>query len=200
MTTYLGKSCSFGLPRVPFVNCRQFMYLVISLLVLRAGYRIWLYQFLIIAYLFTLQNVLCQRHCVWYWMVLVKWNIRNRKVCNKKNQTWVFVADRKFRPSESLFCITRHSLVMPNSDPRDGIFDLHLTPCKIRIISSFLDRQNSHWFEHIYLFMYWTHPNFTKLSYCQIYSRLWSGLDVVYGNVFFLDFFSYLWVFCIRSV
>ena len=35
MTTYLGKSCSFGLPRVPFVNCRQFMYLVISLLVLR---------------------------------------------------------------------------------------------------------------------------------------------------------------------
>ena len=43
-----------GLPRVPFVNCRQFMYLVISLLVLRAGYGIWLYQFLIIAYLFTL--------------------------------------------------------------------------------------------------------------------------------------------------
>ena len=28
MTTYLGKSCSFCLPRVPFVNCRQFMYLV----------------------------------------------------------------------------------------------------------------------------------------------------------------------------
>ena len=34
MTTYLGKSCSFCLPRVPFVNCRQFMYLVISLLIL----------------------------------------------------------------------------------------------------------------------------------------------------------------------
>ena len=31
MTTYLGKSCSFCLPRVPFVNCRQFMYLAISL-------------------------------------------------------------------------------------------------------------------------------------------------------------------------
>ena len=28
MTTCLEKSCSFGLPRVPFVNCRQFMYLV----------------------------------------------------------------------------------------------------------------------------------------------------------------------------
>ena len=54
MTTYLGKSCSFCLPRVLFVNCRQFMYLVISLLVLRAGYGIRLYQFLIIAYLFTL--------------------------------------------------------------------------------------------------------------------------------------------------
>ena len=53
MTTCLGKSCSFGLPRVPFVNCRQSMYLVISLLVLRTGCGIWLYQFLIIAYLFT---------------------------------------------------------------------------------------------------------------------------------------------------
>ena len=31
MTTCLGKSCSFGLPRVPFINCCQFMYLVISL-------------------------------------------------------------------------------------------------------------------------------------------------------------------------
>ena len=30
MTTYLGKSCSFGLPRVPIVNCHQFMYLVSS--------------------------------------------------------------------------------------------------------------------------------------------------------------------------
>ena len=41
------------LPRVSFVNCCQFMYLVISLLGLRAGCGIWLYQFLIIAYLFT---------------------------------------------------------------------------------------------------------------------------------------------------
>ena len=50
MTTCLGKSYSFGLPRVPFVNCCQFMYLVISLLVLRAGCGIGLYRFLIIAY------------------------------------------------------------------------------------------------------------------------------------------------------
>ena len=65
MTTYLGKSCSFCLPRVPFVNCRQFMYLVISLLVLRAGYGIWLYQFLIIAYLFTFRQFwACRESCV----------------------------------------------------------------------------------------------------------------------------------------
>ena len=53
MTTCLGKSCLYCLPRVPFVNCCQFMYLVLSLLVLMAGYGIWLHQFLIIAYLFT---------------------------------------------------------------------------------------------------------------------------------------------------
>ena len=57
MTTYLGKGYSFGLPRVPFVNCRHFMYLVISLLALRAGCGIWLYQFLNIAYLFTLNRL-----------------------------------------------------------------------------------------------------------------------------------------------
>ena len=28
MTICLGKSCSFGLPRVPFINCFQFMYAV----------------------------------------------------------------------------------------------------------------------------------------------------------------------------
>ena len=56
MNTCLGKSCSFGLPRVPFVNYCQFMYLVISLLVLRTGCGILLYEFRIIAYLFTLQS------------------------------------------------------------------------------------------------------------------------------------------------
>ena len=56
MTICLGKSYSFGLLRVPFVNCCQFMYLVISLLVLRTGCGIRLHQFLIIAYLFTLQR------------------------------------------------------------------------------------------------------------------------------------------------
>ena len=46
-------TCSFGLPPVPFVNCCQFMSLVIFLLVLRAGCGIRLYQSLIIAYCFT---------------------------------------------------------------------------------------------------------------------------------------------------
>ena len=39
MTICLGKNCSFGFPRVPFVNCCQFIYLVISFWVLRA--RFW---------------------------------------------------------------------------------------------------------------------------------------------------------------
>ena len=79
MTTYLGKSCSFCLPRVLFVNCRQFMYLVISLLVLRAGCGIWLYQFLIIAYLFTFQNGLKCKQRVEYANIRVQiiWT-RNR--------------------------------------------------------------------------------------------------------------------------
>ena len=83
MTTYLGKSCSFCLPRVPFVNRRQFMYLVIPLLVLRAGYGIWLYQFLIIAYLFTLHidtmdlsSIPSRREiCVWLIMKSVPWSL-----------------------------------------------------------------------------------------------------------------------------
>ena len=57
MTTCLGKSCPFALPRVPFVNCCHFMHLVISFLVLRAGYGVLLYQFLIIAYLFTFYTI-----------------------------------------------------------------------------------------------------------------------------------------------
>ena len=64
------------------------MYLVISLLVLREGYGIWLYQFLIIAYLFTLQHLQNLYHVfidfkkafdrVWYealWTTMRKYNI-----------------------------------------------------------------------------------------------------------------------------
>ena len=78
MTTYLGKSCSFDLPRVPFVNCGQFMYLVISLLVLRTGCGIWLYQFLVIAYLFILHGMVYgmawqELHCLWCGLASMAW-------------------------------------------------------------------------------------------------------------------------------
>ena len=116
MTTYLGKRCSFGLPRVPFVNCRQFMYLVISLLVLRVGFGVWLYQFLIIAYLFTLynfptvmelwirnvyidlhgrqskQNVTCSLTCFWhrlrfvFLLILIPFTIRLGPLQHLKSQ------------------------------------------------------------------------------------------------------------------
>ena len=42
----------------------------------------------------------------------------NRKVCKKKNISWLYGADRKIRPSGSLFGITRQSVVMSNSDTR----------------------------------------------------------------------------------
>ena len=82
MTTYLGKSCSFGLPQVPFVNCCQFMYLVIYLSVLRAGCGIWLYQFLIIAYLFTLKPMrrYLQKKCSCSY--IFHWNSRHWLKCS----------------------------------------------------------------------------------------------------------------------
>ena len=77
MTTYLGRSCSFGLPRVPFVNCFQFMYLDISLLVLRAGCGIWLYQFLIIVYLFTILN-----GSVWFYFGIISIDLISLDILN----------------------------------------------------------------------------------------------------------------------
>ena len=68
MTTCLGKSCSFALPRLSFVNFSQFMYLVLSLLGLRAGYGI---RFLIIAYLFTLYYM-STKCCISSSLVLTK--------------------------------------------------------------------------------------------------------------------------------
>ena len=38
MTTCVGKSCSFGLPRVTFVNVYQFVCMLLSLLVLRVEF------------------------------------------------------------------------------------------------------------------------------------------------------------------
>ena len=49
---------------------------------------------------------------------MLKSNAGDQKECKKKNLSWFFGADRKIRPSGSLFGITPQSLVMPNSDPR----------------------------------------------------------------------------------
>ena len=54
MTAGLGKSFSFGLLCMSFVNVYRFVCALLSLLVLRVGGGISLYLFLIIAFLFTL--------------------------------------------------------------------------------------------------------------------------------------------------
>ena len=60
----------------------------------------------------------CQRTGTWLiYGDSLQLNAGDQKVCKKKNLSWSFGADRKFHPSGSLFGITRHSLVMPNSDP-----------------------------------------------------------------------------------
>ena len=91
MTTYLGKSCSFCLPRVPFVSCCQFMYLVISLLVLRARYRIWLYQFLIIAYLFTFQRHFFETCNKWMKWLDISVDIKNLSTGGCLPLPWGFI-------------------------------------------------------------------------------------------------------------
>ena len=48
MATCLGKSCSFGLLCMSFVNVYHFVCVL-----LRMGFGIWLYNFLSIAFLFT---------------------------------------------------------------------------------------------------------------------------------------------------
>ena len=55
MTTCLGKSCSFGLLRVSFVNVINLcVYVLLSFSVVRVGCGIGLYYFLLIVFLFTL--------------------------------------------------------------------------------------------------------------------------------------------------
>ena len=52
MTTYLEKSCLFGLLCVSYVKVYQFVCVLLSLLILRVGCGNWLYLFLTIAFLF----------------------------------------------------------------------------------------------------------------------------------------------------
>ena len=124
MTTYLGKSCSFGLPRVPFVNCRQFMYLVITLLVLRAGCGIWLLQFLIIAYHFTFSKLFTScltavkhhviRYCEKVYERLSKnlfWSIKNSgEVLNKLKSRGFRAASLSIYDFSTLYTTLPHNL------------------------------------------------------------------------------------------
>ena len=54
----------------------------------------------------------------------LKSNTGGQNVCKKKNLPWLFDADRKIRPSGSLFGITRQSNLMRNSIPRMD-FSIH---------------------------------------------------------------------------
>ena len=158
MTTYLGKSCSFGLPRVPFVNCRKFMYLVISVLVFRAGCGIWLYQFLIIAYLFTfLCNVL---HAI----LEVIWPNHYQPMCMTE-QLSAYVR------TERLFVFKRHLnkwfMVMQSQQKPRGMF-LHLTtPGRWFSYGSLLSQPMRLWF----LSHRWTAKVQARLLGC---SHIWS--------------------------
>ena len=64
----------------------------------------------------------------------LKSNAGDQKVCKKKNLSCFFGADRKIRPSRSLFGITQRSLVMPNIDPRADFSIRTSHPWKIIIL------------------------------------------------------------------
>ena len=77
MTICFEKNCSFGLLRISFVSVYQFCMCVFpSVLVLRVGCGIRLYNFLIIAILVTLaifctNNVITQSACLVSYPVIV---------------------------------------------------------------------------------------------------------------------------------
>ena len=88
---------------MPFVNCCQFMYLVISLLVLRARCGIWLNQCLIIAHLFTYNQKKWQTvhtchisHCE----IKSLWNLAHQEANSHKN----------FQISQNFQTILKHTL------------------------------------------------------------------------------------------
>ena len=145
MTTYLGKSCSFGLPRVPFVNCRQFMYLVISLLALRAGCGIWLYQFLIIAYLF----ILIFKNLFWHsnWVGKFYFDIQNNILTFELNWKMLFWYSKSILTYEQsrkmLFQYSKFYLdIRTQSENRILIFKILLWHSNL-VDKSYFDIQNS---------------------------------------------------------
>ena len=135
MTTCLGKSCSFGLPRVPSVNCCQFnMFLVLSLLVLRAGNGMWLYQFLIIAYLFTLfLLIVMEDQCLYSWWMIVIWTCHHQTVLiliqlSHVTRKPVFGIFDQVRLKPACWATeTSQSLEIANVETRDIILSRHRT-------------------------------------------------------------------------
>ena len=79
MTTWLGKSSSFGLPRVPFVNRCEFMYLVTSHLFWGQDMGSDCIIFLIIAYLLTWETVIGTI----FWAFLFSPEVKERKATIK---------------------------------------------------------------------------------------------------------------------
>ena len=75
---------------------------------------------------------------------MLKSNAGDQKICKKKNISWLFGADRKIRPSGSLFGITQQSLVTPNSDPQ----------------TDFSIRTSQQWKIFIILHVHWMLPYF----------------------------------------
>ena len=153
MTTYLGKSCSFGFPRVPFVKRSQFMYLVISLLVLRAGCGVWLYQFLIIAYRFTMKLAcfplfpfIVETYPIYMHFYFLLYNINNlyMKFMNEFNKymkewlrsgtaLWAWRSSRKEKPASLAFHVFSFQMaVKSHSTPT-----VHLVSLRTRCFGYF---------------------------------------------------------------
>ena len=87
---------------------------------------------------FNMADVNVKQHDSFMATLTLKSNAGDRKVCKKKNlKSWLFGADRKNRPSGSLFGITLQSLVMPNSDPGTD-FSIHASHSCLIIFSYFV--------------------------------------------------------------
>ena len=208
MTTCLGKSCSFGLLWVPFVNCCRFMYLVISLLVLRAGCGIWLYQFLIIAYLFIFPPLIELGHKMlshlWHQKLTLPLTSQIKGTSDTKilSQTPFHFHWQKFYP-------TANTKILPTYDTKIWSNPLHLQPfapklyltCNTRPQSHIWHQNHSSWYQTfippltpkfhqafmtIYLMPFGTkvifhlwHQNFIPL---QSQNLVWSHLGPAYNG------------------
>ena len=116
-------------------------------------------------------------------------NAGDRKVCKKKNPSWLFCAERKIRPSGSLFGITRLCQVIPISDPGTDFSIRTSHPWKILIfcytllISAFPIQwtDNNSLFES-QLFRSWYCKKCTKLKENSLGLSIMSKFDCSHGQ------------------